>query len=170
VADLLALHGVEMERTTQPIEGQFETYQLADPKFETRTFEGRLMVNFQANDLAWKARIPAGSYWVPMKQRRARLILAMLEPVAPDSLARWGFFNSIFEGNVGVGEYLSEPIARRMMADSPELQKAFEDRVKSDAAFAADPRARLRWWMERSKYVPEGAGRYPVWQVWEKTW
>jgi hypothetical protein len=169
VADVLALHGVEMERTTQPIEGNFETCQLANPKFDTRSFEGRIMVNFQAYDLAWKVRIPAGSYWVPMKQRRARLILAMLEPDAPDSLARWGFFNSIFEGNVGAGEYLTEPIARRMMADSPELRQQFELRLE-DPEFAADPRARLAWWMAHSQYEPEGAGRYPVLQVWEKTW
>jgi hypothetical protein len=36
----------------------------------------------------------------------------MLEPQAPDSLARWGFLNSVFEGNIGAGEYLTEPIAR----------------------------------------------------------
>jgi hypothetical protein len=93
----------------------------------------------------------------------------MLEPDAPDSLARWGFFNSVFEGNVGVGEYLSEPIARRMMADSPELRQQFDLRLK-DPAFAADPRARLAWWMAHSKYERDGAGRYPVLQVWEKTW
>jgi hypothetical protein len=39
-----------------------------------------------------------------MKQRRARLILAMLEPQAPDSLARWGFCNTVLEGRGGAGE------------------------------------------------------------------
>lgn len=170
VADLLALHCVEMERTTKPIEGAFETYQFANPKLDTRSSEGRIMVNFDAKVVTAKAKVPAGSYWVPLKQRRARLIHAMLEPQAPDSLARWGFLNSVFEGNIGAGEYLTEPIARRMMADSPELRKEFEDRVKSDTAFAGDARARLNWWMERSKYEPEGAGRYPVLRVWEKTW
>jgi len=170
VADLLALHGVEMERTAKAVEGAFETYQFSNPKFETRTFEGRIMVNFDAKAITAKARVPAGSYWIPLKQRRARLMQAMLEPQAPDSLARWGFLNSVFEGNIGAGEYLTEPIARRMMADSPELRKEFEERVKSDAAFASDARARLTWWMERSKYEPEGAGRYPVLRVWEKTW
>jgi hypothetical protein len=167
---MLALHGVEMERTTKPIEGAFETYQFSNPKFDTRSSEGRIMVNFDAKIVTAKSKVPAGSYWVPLKQRRARLIHAMLEPQAPDSLARWGFLNCVFEGNIGAGEYLTEPIARRMMADSPELRKEFEERVKSDVTFAADARARLNWWMERSKYEPEGAGRYPVLRVWEKTW
>jgi hypothetical protein len=170
VADLLVLHGVEMERTGKPIEGAFETYQFSNAKFDTRSSEGRIMVNFDAKVVAAKAKVPAGSYWVPLKQRRARLIHAMLEPQAPDSLARWGFLNSVFEGNIGAGEYLTEPIARRMMSDSAELRKEFEERVKSDAAFSGDARARLNWWMERSKYEPEGAGRYPVLRVWEKTW
>src|SRR5207245_3068617 len=100
-----------------------------------RTFEGRIMLNFDSKLVTAKAALPAGSYWITLKQRRARLIHAMLEPLAPDSLARWGFLNSVFEGNIGAGEYLTEPIARRMMADSPELRRQFEDNIKSDAAF-----------------------------------
>jgi hypothetical protein len=57
-----------------------------------------------------------------------------------------------------------------MMADSPGLRQEFEERLKSDPQFAGDPRARLAWWMERSKYEPENTGRYPVLRVWEKTW
>ena len=125
-----------------------------------------------------KIAIPAGSYWVPMKQRRARLVLSMLEPQAPDSLAHWGLLYSVFEGlggggragRGGVGEYLSEPIARRTMADSPELRKQFEAKVASDPQFASDRAARLRWWFERSKYDPGDTGRYPIVRVWEKNW
>jgi hypothetical protein len=101
-----------------------------------------------------------------MKQRRARLILSVLEPQAPDSLAKWGLMNSMFGGGEGVGEYLSEPIARRMMADQPELRKEFEAKVAADAQFAADSRARLQWWYQRSKYEASDAGRYPIVRVW----
>ena len=69
-----------------------------------------------------------------------------------------------------MGEYLSEPIARRMMADQPELRKQFEQKLASDQQFAADPRARLQWWFEQSKYQPEDSGRYPIVRVWEKNW
>jgi len=159
---------VEMQRTKKPIEQVFETYRFTNSKFGATPFEGRVMLDFDANLVREKIAIEAGSYWVPMKQRRARLILSMLEPQAPDSLARWGFCNTVFEGRQGgAGEYLSEPIARRMMADSPELRKEFEARVASDAQFAGDRRARLAWWMERSGYSAGDAGRYPVVRVWE---
>jgi hypothetical protein len=117
-------------------------------------------------------RMPAGSYWVPPKQHRGRLAMAMLEPQAPDSLARWGLMNSVFETGFGggVGEYRSEPIARRMMADNAELRRQFEAKLASDAQFAADPRARLQWWFQQSKYEAGDTGRYPVARVWEKNW
>jgi len=168
IADLLALHGVAMERTAKPLHQQFETYRFANITFAARQDEGHVAVNFEPRLVKETIFVPAGSYWIPMKQRRARLILSMLEPQAPDSLARWGLMNSVFGGGRGgVGEYLSEPIARRMMADFPDLQKQFEEKLKSDAKFAADANARLQWWYQQSKYEPEDNGRYPILRVWE---
>ncbi len=94
--------------------------------------------------------------------------MAMLEPQAPDSLGRWGLLNSVFETGFGggVGEYLSEPIARRMMADNPDLRKQFEAKLAADPQFAADTRARLQWWFQQSKYEPGESGRYPILRVW----
>jgi hypothetical protein len=178
-ADLLKLHGVEMSRTEKSLDQVFETYRFASAKFDASATEGHVMLSVEPRVVKEKIFIPAGSYWVPMKQRRARLILAMLEPNAPDSIASWGLLNSVFEGGGrggrgggrgGVGEYLSEPIARRMMADQPELRKQFEQKLASDSQFAADPAARLRWWFEQSKYQPEDSGRYPIVRVWEKNW
>jgi hypothetical protein len=171
VADLLALHGVEMERTTKAVAEEFETYRFNNVSFATAQDEGHVMVNFEPRVVKEKILIPAGSYWIPMKQRRARLILSMLEPQAPDSLAHWGMMNPVFPGGRGgrggVGEYLSEPIARRMMADFPEMRKQFEEKLKSDPKFAADANARLEWWYQQSKYEPADNGRYPVVRVWD---
>jgi hypothetical protein len=178
-ADLLKVHGVEMSRTEKPLDQVFETYRFSSTKFAANASEGHVMLTVEPRVVKEKIFIPAGSYWIPMKQRRARLILSLLEPNAPDSIAAWGLLDSVFEGGGGrggrgggggVGEYLSEPIARRMMADQPELRKQFEQKLASDPQFAADPRARLQWWFEQSKYQPEDAGRYPIVRVWEKNW
>ncbi|HWC95858.1 MAG TPA: M14 family metallopeptidase [Candidatus Sulfopaludibacter sp.] len=170
VTDLLALHGVEMERTTKPLEQEFETYRFTGTKFAASAVEGHVMVDFEPHLVKERIAIPAGSYWIPLKQRRSRLILSMLEPQAPDSLARWGLMDSVFEGRGGVGEYLSEPIVRRMMVDSPEMRKQFEEKLAADPKFAADRQARLAWWYQQSKYQPEDSGRYPIVRVWEKNW
>jgi len=175
-AALLQEHGVQIERTTKPLDQVFETYRFTNTKFAANASEGHVMLTVEPRIVKEKIFIPAGSYWIPMKQRRARLILSMLEPNAPDSLTAWGLLDSVFEGGGrggrggGVGEYLSEPIARRMMTDHPEWRKQFEEKLASDQKFAADPRARLEWWFEQSKYQPEDSGRYPIVRVWEKNW
>ena len=168
VVDLLKLHGVEMERTTKSREEEFETYRFSNIKFATSSNEGHVAVNFDAKPVKERIAFPVGTWWVPLKQRRARLIFNMLEPQAPDSLARWGLMNTVFETGFGggVGEYLSEPIARRMMADHPDLRKQFEAKLATDPQFAADPRARLQWWFQQSKYEPGDSGRYPIARVW----
>ena len=172
VVDLLKLHGVEMERVGKPLDGEFETYRFANIKFAPNSSEGHVAVSFDARMVTEEVTMPAGGWWVPLRQRRSRLIFSMLEPQAPDSLARWGLLNSVFEtgGGGGVGEYLSEPIARRMMADNPELRAEFERKLAGDAQFAADSRARLQWWFQQSKYEPGDTGRYPIVRVWEKNW
>jgi hypothetical protein len=177
VAETLALHGVEMERTTKPVERVFETYRFANVRAGAGS-EGHVMVTFEPKLVKEKIKVPAGSYWVPLNQRRSRLILSLLEPQAPDSLAAWGMMDSVFfsegagggrggRGGLDLGEYLSEPIARKMMADQPELRKQFEAQLAADPKFAADPRARMAWWFEKSKYEQEENGRYPVVRVWE---
>jgi hypothetical protein len=172
IADTLRLHGVDVEWLSKPVEQEFETYRFTNPKFEATSFEGRVMLNFEAKPATEKIAVPAGSFWIPMNQRHARLILAMLEPAAPDSLVKWGFMNQVFEGGGrgGLGEYLSEPIARRMMADNPELRQKFLDKLAAEPKFADDARARLQWWFDQSKYRPSEAGRYPILRVWNKTW
>ena len=189
IAGLLAVHGVEMERIAKPLTQEFETYRFSGITWANGPQEGHIMLgNFDARLVKEKMTIPEGSYWVPMKQRRARLILATLEPQAPDSFARWGLMYQVFEGGGGgrggagrggavaptgappVAEYLSEPIARKTMADSPGLAKEFLAKVASDPVFAADRTARLQWWYQHSKYEPSDNGRYPIVRVWEKNW
>jgi len=84
VAELLALHGVEMERTPN-LSNRSSNLPVHGTKFAASPFEGHVMVDFEVKPVREKVAFPAGSYWIPMKQRRARLILSMLEPQAPDS-------------------------------------------------------------------------------------
>ncbi len=172
LADVLALHGVEMERTAKPLDQEFETYRISGAKFAAAPNEGRIMLNFDTATLGReKIAMPAGSYWVPMKQRRARVILALLEPLAPESLARWGFCNTALEDTeVLAGEYILEPLARKMMDEDPALRKQFEEKLAADPQFAANPAARLLWWHHRSRFNEATVGLYPVVRVWEKNW
>ena len=62
-----------MERTAKAVEQEFETYRFTNIKFAGNSNEGHVAVNFDVRPVKEKMLIPAGSYWVPMKQRRGRL-------------------------------------------------------------------------------------------------
>ena len=156
IADELALHGIQMERTTKPLDQEFDTWRFTDVKYAPAASEGGMMVNYTLHPVHERIAVPAGSYWVPMHQQRARLIMALLHPAAPDALIRWGFAGSIFQtmGRIGAGQYLTVPIANKVAEEHPELMQEFQAKLKDDAAFAADPQARLDWWISRSNYSP----------------
>ena len=170
---MLALHGVEMERTGKPIEQEFETYRFSNVKFAATSFEGRVMLDFDAKPGEGENHDSRGIVLGPDEAAAG----------AADSVhagaAGAGFARKVGISESGlrrrrtrgaVGEYLSEPIARRMMADSPELRKQFEAEARVRSAVRGGPRARLQWWFDQSKYQPGDNGRYPVVRVWEKNW
>ncbi len=173
IADELALQGVVMERTPKDLSDQvFDTWRFSDVKKDAFPFEGRDFTDYKLTPVSETMHMPAGSYYVPMNQPRARIIMAMLHPEAPDALVRWGFMDAIFErmGRIGVAEYISVPIATKLATDRPDLWKEFDAKVKSDPAFAADSDARLKWWTARSNYQPTAANKYPIAEVWSKNW
>ena len=55
-----------------------------------------------------------------------------------------------------------EPMARRMLAESPALRAEFKKKVKEDKAFANDPTARLEWFYRRTPFYDANAFVYPV--------
>jgi len=59
-ADELAFHDVRMERTTKPIEGEFETYRFTNVKYAPNSSEGHIMATFDAALVKEKRTIPAG--------------------------------------------------------------------------------------------------------------
>jgi hypothetical protein len=171
IADELKLHGVQMELIPKGLDQEFETWRFTDVKYVTSGEAGQLR-DYTLNPVKEKIEVPAGSWWVPMHQARARLIMALLHPAAPDALIRIGFAASIFQsmGRIGANPYLSVPIATKVAEEHPEWLQEFDAKLKSDPAFAADPQARITWWVSRSNYQPSAVNRYPVLQVWEKTW
>ena len=84
----------------------------------------------------------AGALFVPIAQPRARLLMALLEPQAPDSFAAWGFFNGHFEQKEYTEAYVTEIFARKMLEEDQALAAEFRRRLAEDAEFSANPEAR----------------------------
>jgi hypothetical protein len=170
VIQRLELHGVKIERLTRPVNAEAESYHLFDVRFSPVPFEGRFGASFKTKLNNRKITVPAGTVWVPMNQRSARVALNILEPDAPDSLVRWGLMHAIFEQKEYFSDYVMEPIARQMALSHPELKREFDAKLASDVAFAKNARQRLAWWFERSPYYEDDKDVYPVLRVAKKTW
>ncbi len=162
VIERLTHHGVRMERLDEPRTVSADTYRFSEVKFAPRPFEARHMVSdFQSENIAVEIDLPPGSVRIPLDQERADIVIHLLEPAGPDSLLRWGFFNAIFEEKEYAEPRVMEAMAREMLAADDSLREEFQLRLK-DPGFAADPRARLRWFYQRTPYFDQALNRYPV--------
>ena len=174
VINRLNLHGVQMQRTTAPWEGMVETYHCGGMTWQDPPFEGRHPTfNGEATHAAGKfgqcravkemRRFPSNSAVVSTDQRLVGVLMEWLEPAAPDSALQWGFFDSIFEQKEYGEAYVEERLAREMIAADPRLKAEFEAKLKSDPAFAGNPKARLDFFYQRSEWGKANrVGAYPV--------
>src|SRR6185295_4533516 len=138
-------------------------------KWAGAPFEGRLMPSFKVEVVRERRTFPAGSVIVPLAQEAAKVAINLLEPEAPDSLVRWGFFNAVFEQKEYGENYVLEKLSREMLASDPKLRQEFEQRVATDAVFAANSGARLQFFYQRSPYWDRQMNLYPVGRIMDPT-
>jgi hypothetical protein len=154
-----------MQTTNEPAAIDIESYRFVDVKWAEGPFEGRLMPEFKAEIVRERRTFPAGSVIVPLAQQLAKVALNLLEPEAPDSFVHWGFFNATFEEKEYAEDYVLEKLAREMLAGDPGLREEFEKKLAGGPKFAANPRARLQFFYQRSPYWDKQMNLYPVGRI-----
>ncbi|HUO59240.1 MAG TPA: M14 family metallopeptidase [Candidatus Acidoferrales bacterium] len=180
VIDVLEAHGLRLQRTTKPWLGPVQMYRCRTPQWAERPFEGHHPASWQAQRRESGGAVagdktprgcepeqvlmqfPAGSVVVPADQRAFKVAMHWLEPEGPDSALQWGYFDSIFEQKEYGEGYVLERLAARMADRDPKLKAEFDQKVASDAKFAADSYARLNWWYQHSPWWDQRIGLYPV--------
>lgn len=166
VIDVLQVHGVKLQRTTASATIEVESYRFHDVKWPGGSFEGRQMPSYRTEAVRISRTFPSGSAVVPVGQTLSRLVINLLEPDAPDSFVRWGFFNATFEQKEYAENYILEKLAREMLASDPKLKEEFERKIASDPAFAGSARERLMFFYRRSPYWdPSNMNLYPVGRI-----
>jgi hypothetical protein len=165
VSAKLRLHGVRYEvmRVARPA-FPVEAFRAAEVTFGKKPYEGRTVAHVKGAFHAEVRDLPAGSLFVPIAQPHARLAMHLLEPLAPDSLVAWGFFDVAFQQQEFMESYVAEEEARRMLAASPTLRAEFEARL-ADPAFAGNPEARLEFFYERHPAWDERVNLVPIFRV-----
>ncbi|TLX22070.1 M14 family metallopeptidase [Thermomonas fusca] len=163
VGEQLRVHGIDFRTLDAAMpQAAVEAFDADSVKFSATSVEGHQRATVAG---AWKpatADLAAGALFVPIAQPKARLLMAILEPLAPDSMVAWGAFNNSFEQKEYMEAYVAEEQARLMLARDPALKAEFEKKLKDDPEFAGNPRARLDFFYRRHPAWDAGYNRYPV--------
>lgn len=162
VEQRLNQHGIQSRRIGA---GQrrvaVEQFHAATAVFAAASFESRQGLTVTGGWRAAEAEVAAGSLFVPIAQPKARLVMALLEPQAPDSYLAWGFFNNHFERKEYMEAYVAEEVAVEMLKD-PAVQQEFARRLQSDKVFADSPQLRLEFFARRHESWDERFQVYPI--------
>ncbi len=139
-----------------------ETFRADKASFSAQSSESHQRLSLQG---AWKTEtrdFGAGTLFVPIAQPKSRLVMALLEPLAPDSLVAWGEFNNAFEKKEYMETYVAEDVARAQLAADPALAAEFKARLAADPEFAKSPAARREFFARRHASWDERYNLYPV--------
>ena len=163
----LKLHGIKMNIITQPLEVTVEMYRIKEYTFgddnsKIQPFEGHIQVTGTTKSEIRKVLFPPGSVYISSDQPLGDLAMMLLEPTSKDSYFSWGFFHSIFQRTEYMEVYVMEPMVKKMLENSPALQKEFEEKKAADKMFANDQNAILTWFYSKTKFYDERYLLYPV--------
>jgi hypothetical protein len=164
VAHALDAHGISyIELQSQPtleVEAFRATKVTPQP-----SFEGRMRMQL---DGAWAKEtrtLDRGAIFVPIRQPDARVIVNLLDPAGPDSLAQWGEFAACFERKEYMETYVAEAAAREMLARDPSLRAQLDAAITANPALATSPKAKLDWFYRRHPSWDERENLLPVYRT-----
>jgi hypothetical protein len=165
VTEKLTMHGIRSRVLGDAATLAVDAFRASTSTIAAETFEGRAVRTVEGEWKREDRHVPAGSLFVPIGQPNSHLVVALLEPRAPDSLVAWGFFNQAFERKEYMEAYVTEDVAAGMLEKDPALRMEFDRRLASDAAFARNPAARLDFFYQRHPSWDERFNLYPVYRV-----
>ncbi len=166
VIDRLRTHGIAFDLLEEPVEANVSMIRLADVTIAGRVSERRIAIRADCTAIeARREQFVAGSAYVSTDQPLGDLVIHMLEPSCADSLFAQGFIAGVLDEVEYMEAYVVAPMADQMLATDPALRAAFEAKLATDVAFAADRAARLKWFYDRSPYHDERHLLYPIGRV-----
>lgn len=164
IDERLAVHGLEVQVLTQPVEMEVETIRLSDPVYASSSYQGCIRVeSIQVQRTLEVRSFPAGTLWIPASQPGFQVAVQLLEPEAPDSLVSWGMMNMVTEPKTWIGDRTLEHIVSEMVHD-PEVASRWEEALE-DPSFAKDAGERKLWWYRRTPHWDHSLGLMPVMRV-----
>jgi len=166
VLDLLKTNNIEFIVFKKDTTINVEVQHINEYKTRTNAYEGHYL-HYNTTIKATKSNITfkKGDIYIPINQNGARYIMETLEAPATDSFFNWNFFDSILQQKEGYSSYVFEDIAEQFLKDNLAIKKEFEHKLKSDKAFAENPRAQLNFIYKKSPYYEKAHLKLPIYKV-----
>ena len=140
-------HIKDYQTRTSPYEGHYVHY-------NTTVTTSTAFINFKAGDV-----------YISTQQEGVRYLLETLEAAATDSFFNWNFFDTILQQKEGYSAYVFEDVAAVYLAEDAVLKAQFENKLKTDPAFAKNSRAQLNFIYKNSPHYEPAHMRLPIFKV-----
>ena len=166
MGEKLAQHGISSQVWFKaPTRCEVQVFRATKAEFSVAPFECCTRATLQGSWEPEQMDIGAGTLLVSIAQPRARLLMVLLEPQAPDSLAAWGMFNGWFEQKEYIEPYVAEMMAQELLNQQPALAREFEHRLAHDEEFAKNPDARREFFLRRHASWDSCYCLYPIFRL-----
>jgi hypothetical protein len=166
VAERLRWNGVKVEQLKRDTSISGKMYYITDYSSSPRAYEGHFLhKEVQVESVDMKRKYYKGDYVVSTQQDQIRYIVETLEPQGPDSFFAWNFFDGILMQKEHFSAYVFEDLATEILKKNKKLKKAFEEKKKTDEAFAENPGAQLNYIYKNSPHYEKTYQLYPVMKV-----
>ncbi|WP_158838116.1 M14 family metallopeptidase [Polaribacter sp. L3A8] len=106
-----------------------------------------------------------GDIYIDTNQKGVRYLLETLEAAATDSFFNWNFFDTVLQQKEGFSAYVFEDIAAQFLAENPSIKKEFEEKLKTDTAFAENAKAQLNFIYKKSPHYELAHLRLPIFKL-----
>jgi hypothetical protein len=166
VIERLQINNVKMMQLEKDTVLEVQAYYIESFETTERAYEGHYYhSNPTVRKVMQQVQFYKGDYQIQLDQPANRYLVEVLEPQGPDSFFAWGFFDAVLMQKEWFSDYVFEDLAAEILAEDTELRKRLEELKASDQAFAADPRAQLKFVFDNSVYHEITHNRYPVFRI-----
>ncbi|MCG6189100.1 M14 family zinc carboxypeptidase [Maribellus maritimus] len=169
VIERLKLNGIEFYTISKDISFDVEVDYIDDfggppQPYNGHYFHSKVTTHREIQNLEYYA----GDIIIPVRQKKIKYILEMLEPKAMDSFFRWNFFDSILDQREYFSTYGFEENALKYLESHPDFKSKFLEKRNSDPEFAKDHRAQLAYIYNNTEWAEKTCKRYPAAKIFKK--
>ncbi|NQU51736.1 MAG: hypothetical protein HQ522_04270 [Bacteroidetes bacterium] len=166
VIDRLILNGIKFQTikndTLLEVEIDYiEEFSSAKQPYNGHYFHDKITTRKEIQ----KIKYYSGDLIIPVKQKKMKYLVEMLEPKAKDSFFRWNFFDNILDAREYFSDYGFEENAIKYLNEHPEFKKEFQEKQKSDTEFAKSHHMQMAYIYNNTEWAEKTFKRYPVGRI-----